>query len=88
MPVCRANKDVEFLKRVDAAYRSGTVLRDIADKEKTSAGGLANKVNRLGFKFTRDGGLRLIDLFDGRDLSDWLRSGDIVVTPDEGLVAA
>ena len=84
MPVPKPRVEIEFLQRVDAAYRAGRPIRDIAPGEgSATAGSLMNRVHRLGFRFTRDGGLRLVDSIMGRDLSDWLDSGELAAAPAE-----
>ncbi len=88
MPIYRAKTELDFLKRVDDRYRSGDTQEVIASAEGVVVSALRWKVQSLGFCFTREGGLRLVDTMLGRDLRDWLAKGELDAAPAEGLVAA
>lgn len=89
MPVYRSQDDLEFLIRTDRAYRAGDTQEAIATAEGLAGvNSIRVKVHRLGFCFTRDGGLRLVDTMMKRDLTDWLETGELAAAPDETTVAA
>ncbi len=83
--------DLEFLDRVDALYREGYTQAAIASLEELSgAGALVGKLNRLGFDFERQGGLRVVTTLERRDYREMRQSGVLVALPaaDEAETAA
>jgi hypothetical protein len=86
MLVRKPTNDLEFLRRVSAAWARGDRQVDIAEAEGLSggSGSIQNKLWRLGFKFTRGG--RLVTTLDGRDFEEMLAAGQIVA--DEPLAEA
>jgi hypothetical protein len=90
MVACKPKNELDFLKRVDAAYRQGLTQSEIAQAEGLVGGGpsLLNKVARLGFRFARRGGLMLVDGVAGRPLTEWIESGDLRAASEAAGVAA
>lgn len=81
MPIKRTKDEIEFLSRVDERYRAGDTQAEIAAAEGfDSVGALQGRVGRLGFKFDRRGGLRLVDTLMGREFVDWVSSDEISAT--------
>ncbi len=53
-----------------------------------SSGALHSAVTRLGFRFERKGGLRLVDTLFGRSLTEWDSGGQLVTVPGESVLLA
>lgn len=89
MPILKTAEELAFLERVEQKLRNCEFQSDIATAEglQGGAGALHHKLRRLGFKTDRTGGWHLVDVMLGRDLSDWLKSGELAAAPEE-LVAA
>lgn len=88
MPIKRTKEEVEFLTRVDTRYRDGDTVAEIgADEGFSSPGAFQGKVGRLGFRFDRRGGLKLVDTLMGRAFAEWLASGELVADEPEAAVA-
>lgn len=89
MPIKRTEEEIEFLKRVDARWRDGDTQGEIAvSVGLNSAGALQSKMTRLGFQFSRRGGLKVVDVMLGRPFAEWLSSGELVADePAEAAVA-
>lgn len=77
-PITKPAAEIDFLRRVDAKYRRGVTQDEIAKSEGLSgSSSLIGKVARLGFTFSRRGGLKLVDSLTGRPFEDWDESGDL-----------
>lgn len=74
----RSANELEFLQRVDRGYRAGKTQEELAADESCTTTALRWRVQALGFRFERPGGLRLVDTMLGRDLADWVESGELV----------
>lgn len=74
----RPANDLEFLQRIDCGYRAGKTQEELATDEGCTTTALRWRVQALGFRFERPGGLRLVDTMLGRDLADWISSGELV----------
>lgn len=89
MPILKTAEEIAFLERVDRALRNCERQEDIAAAEKCAgSSGLHAKLRALGFKTDRTGGWHLVDVLMGRDLADWLASGDLIADVDEEDMAA
>lgn len=82
MPIIKPASELEFLRRVDEAWRLGATQREIAEAEGFAhAASLQNHLLRAGFRFNRIGGLALVDLLTARPLAEWLSSGEMTSQP-------
>lgn len=89
MPILKTEEEIRFLRRVDNALRDCKRQEDIAtDEGIPSAGGLQSRLKALGFKTDRTGGWHLVDVLMGRDLAEWLASGELAAAPAEALEVA
>lgn len=89
MPITKARADLELLRDVDARYRDGQTVEEIAQAHGITSGAptLSRTVSRLGFRFERKGGLKLVDSLFSRPFTDWIESGELVAD-DTAPVAA
>lgn len=86
MPITKPQEEIDFLDRVDSAYRNGLTQEQIAGDEGISgSGSLIGKVARLGFRFERKGGLKLVDILMARPFAEWISSGDLAAESTEAV---
>ena len=89
MLIYKSADDIAFLQRVDSRYRDGQTQEQIALSEGfLSPGALHSAVTRMGFRFERKGGLKLVDTLFGRTLADWISSEQLRPTSGEAALLA